>query len=103
MIILKSLKNKVNSIWLLFYRLMHPKIQDTTIHLEYPNSTNKVEIERHQYELLGFIRKALNNFKIDLSITVNEELEKQYAYTPKEKYEKLKKKNANLCDFKKNF
>ncbi len=80
-----------------------PKIQDTTIHLQYPNSTNKVEIERHQYELLGFIRKALNNFKIDLSITVNEELEKQYAYTPKEKYEKLKKKNANLSTLKKTF
>ena len=80
-----------------------PKIQDTTIHLQYPNSTNKVEIERHQYELLGFIRKALNNFKIDLSITVNEELEKQYAYTPKEKYEKLIKKNANLSTLKKTF
>ena len=80
-----------------------PKVQDTTIHLEYPNSTNKVEIERHQYELLGFIRKTLNNFKIDLSITVNEELEKQYAYTPKEKYDKLKKKNPNLATLKKSF
>ena len=80
-----------------------PKVHDTTIHLEYPNSTNKVEIERHQYELLGFIRKTLNNFKIDLSITVNEELEKQYAYTPKEKYDKLKKKNPNLATLKKSF
>ena len=80
-----------------------PKIEDTTIHLEYPNTTNKVEIERHQYELLGFIRKELNNFKIDLSITVNEELEKQYAYTPKEKYDKLKKKNPNLDTLRKTF
>ena len=80
-----------------------PKIEETTIHLEYPNTTNKVEIERHQYELLGFIRKELNNFKIDLSITVNEELEKQYAYTPKEKYDKLKKKNPNLDTLRKTF
>ncbi len=80
-----------------------PKVQETTIHLQYPNATNKVEIERHQYELLGYIRKELNNFNIDLSITVNEELEKQYAYTPKEKFDKLKKKNPNLDTLRKTF
>ena len=80
-----------------------PKVQDSTIHLEYPNSTNKVEIERHQYELLGYIRKELNNFNIDLSITVNEDLEKQYAYTPKEKYDKLKKKNPHLDVLRRTF
>lgn len=80
-----------------------PKIQETTIHLEYPNSTNKVEIERHQYELLGYLRKELNNFNIDLSISVNEELEKQYAYTPKEKYDKLKKKNPYIDTLRKTF
>ncbi|MGE5944641.1 MAG: DNA polymerase III subunit gamma/tau, partial [Flavobacteriales bacterium] len=47
-----------------------PKVIDTTIHLEFPNATNKVEVERQQYELLGFLRKSLNNFSIDLSITV---------------------------------
>ena len=80
-----------------------PKVLDTTIHLEYPNTTNKVEIERHQFELLGFIRKDLNNFDINLSITVNEEMEKQYAYTPKEKYDKLKEKNPNIEALKKTF
>ncbi len=80
-----------------------PRVQDTTIHLEYPNTTNKVEIERHQFELLGYIRKDLNNFDINLSITVNEEMEKQYAYTPKEKYDKLKEKNPNIETLKKTF
>ncbi len=80
-----------------------PKVQGTTIHLEYPNTTNKVEIERHQFELLGYIRKDLNNFDINLTITVNEEMEKQYAYTPKEKYDKLKKKNPNLDTLRKTF
>ena len=70
-----------------------PKVSGTTIHLEFPNSTNKVELERQQYDLLAFIRKELNNFDINLSITVNEELEKQYAYTAREKFEKLKEKN----------
>ena len=49
------------------------------IHLEFPNATNKVEVERQQYELLAYLRKKLNNFDINLSITVNEILEKKYS------------------------
>ncbi|TXG35974.1 DNA polymerase III subunit gamma/tau [Seonamhaeicola maritimus] len=80
-----------------------PKLKESTIHLVFPNATNKVEVERNQYDLLGFIRKSLNNFDIDLSITVNEVLEKQYAYTSIEKYEKLKEKNPNIELLKKTF
>ncbi|XCF04881.1 DNA polymerase III subunit gamma/tau [Tamlana crocina] len=80
-----------------------PKIKGTTAHLEYPNETNKVEVERQQYDLLGYIRKELNNFDINLSITINEVKQKQYAYTPLEKFEKLKEKNPNLDALRKAF
>ena len=80
-----------------------PKVNETTIQLEFPNSTNKVELERHQTELLQHIRKELNNFEIDLSISVNEEKQKQFAYTPQEKYNLLKEKNPNLTLLKKTF
>jgi DNA polymerase-3 subunit gamma/tau len=80
-----------------------PKVKGTTIHLEFPNSTNKVELEKQQYDLLSFLRKTLNNFDINLSISVNEEMEKQYAYTPKEKFEKLKEKNPNIDLLRKTF
>jgi DNA polymerase-3 subunit gamma/tau len=80
-----------------------PKVTGTTINLEFPNSTNKLEVERQQYNLLGFIRKALNNFDINLSITVNEVMEKQYAYTALEKFEKLKEKNPNIDLLRKTF
>ncbi|HMR16562.1 MAG TPA: DNA polymerase III subunit gamma/tau, partial [Mariniflexile sp.] len=80
-----------------------PKVSGTAIHLEFPNATNKVELERQQYELLAFIRKALNNFDIHLAITVNEEMEKQYAYTTQEKFEKLKEKNPNIEILRKTF
>ncbi|PKQ44614.1 DNA polymerase III subunit gamma/tau [Confluentibacter flavum] len=80
-----------------------PKLVGTTIYLEFPNVTNKVEVERQQYELLGFLRKSLNNFSIDLSITVNEEKEKQYAYSTLEKFEKLKAKNPNIDILRKTF
>ena len=81
----------------------NPKVNETTIQLEFPNSTNKVELERHQTELLQYIRKELNNFEIDLSISVNEEKQKQFAYTPQEKYNLLKEKNPNLTLLKKTF
>ncbi len=73
-----------------------PKLRETTISLEFPNHTNKIEVERQQYELLGFLRQKLNNFNINLSITVNEELDKKYAYTDMEKFDKLKDKNPNI-------
>ena len=80
-----------------------PKLKGTTIHLEFPNETNKVEIERQQYDLLLFIRKSLNNFDISLSITVNEELEKKYAYKPEDKFNKLKEKNPAIEILRKTF
>tara|TARA_R110002096_G_scaffold64381_1_gene156973 strand:- start:8557 stop:10338 length:1782 start_codon:yes stop_codon:yes gene_type:complete len=80
-----------------------PKINGNIIHLEFPNATNKVEVERQQYDLLSFIRKTLNNYDISLSITVNEVMEKQYAYTSKDKFEKLNEKNPNLDVLRKTF
>lgn len=85
-------------------RIDTPKLlSETSIAVEFPNATNKVEVERQQYDLLAYIRKKLNNYSIGLEITINEELEKQYAYTPIEKYEKLKEKNPNIDLLRKTF
>ena len=80
-----------------------PKVIGSAINLEFPNATNKVEVERQQYELLSYLRKSLNNYDIHLSITVNEEMEKQYAYTTREKYEKLLDKNPAIETLRKTF
>jgi DNA polymerase-3 subunit gamma/tau len=80
-----------------------PKLKGTSIHLEFPNTTNKIELERQQYDLLGHLRQQLNNFDVNLSITVNEAIEKKYAYTSIEKFEKLKEKNPNLDVLRKTF
>ncbi|GAA4270329.1 DNA polymerase III subunit gamma/tau [Hyunsoonleella aestuarii] len=80
-----------------------PKLKDATVYLEFPNETNKIELERQQFELLSYLRKSLNNFDISISITVNEVLEKKYAYTSIEKYNKLKEKNSNIELLKKTF
>ena len=81
-----------------------PKLKDESlITLEFPNSTNKIEVERQQTELLQFLRKSLNNFEIKLDITVNESMEKEFAYTAEEKFAKLKAKNPAIETLKKTF
>lgn len=70
-----------------------PVLKENNIHLEYPNQTIKVELEAEKHRLLQFVRKKLNNYKVDLEITVNEVIKKKYAYSPREKFEKLRDKN----------
>ncbi|MFK7833984.1 MAG: DNA polymerase III subunit gamma/tau [Winogradskyella sp.] len=73
-----------------------PKLKGTTICLTYSNTTNKIELERAEFPLMAFLKKKLLNYDLTLDITVNEEIAKKYAFTPLEKYEKLKEKNPNI-------
>jgi len=80
-----------------------PKLEGSIIHLEFPNQTIKTEVERAKYELLGFLREKLQNYNVDLDITVNETSEKRYAYTTREKFEKMKEKNPLIEKLRKEF
>jgi len=81
-----------------------PKLlEGHVIWIELPNHTMKKEIEREQSGLINYLRKQLQNFDISLKITVNEEVAKQYAYTPEEKYEKLREKNPAIDLLKNQF
>ena len=80
-----------------------PKLKENTIQLEFPNNTIKVEVERAKYELLTFLKESLNNFEIEMDIVVNETIQKKYAYTSFEKYEKLKEKNPMIDQLRKEF
>jgi DNA polymerase-3 subunit gamma/tau len=73
-----------------------PKLDGATINLTFPNETNKIELERNSYDILNFLRKTLNNYDINFNISVNEVLKAKFAYTPEEKYEKLKEKNPAI-------
>ena len=60
-------------------------------------------MERKKGALLKAIRSELNNFKIDLSIEVNEQEVKRYAYTTREKFEKLREKNPLVEELRQTF
>jgi len=81
-----------------------PRLRNNTaIWLEFPNSTMKKEVEREQGPLLNFLREKLKNHSIELKISVNEESAKKYAFTPEEKYEKLREKNPAIELLRKEF
>ncbi|GAA4278783.1 DNA polymerase III subunit gamma/tau [Aquimarina mytili] len=80
-----------------------PTLDGHTICLELPNQSMKVDLEAAQSGLLQFLYKKLNNFSITLKITVNEEASKKYAFTPQDKYEKLREKNPLIDKLRSDF
>ncbi len=81
-----------------------PKLlEDDIISLELPNGTMKKEVEREQHDLLGHLRKQLDNHFITLKIKVNEEATQRFAFTPEEKYQKLREKNPAIDTLRKEF
>ena len=100
---IKSLQTNGEKIMASMLEMNTPKLNGTTIGLTFPNETLKLELERAQFPLMEYLRKALKNFDLTLDISVNEEAAKQYAFTPIEKYEKLKEKNPNIELLKKTF
>ncbi len=100
---IESLETKGERIMASILTMDTPKLNDTSIHLEFPNETLKIELERAQFPLMEFLRKTLKNYDLSLHISVNEEIAKQYVFTPMEKYQKLKEKNPNIELLKKTF
>jgi len=81
-----------------------PRLLDNAvIWIELPNGTMKKEIEREQHELIDHLKKNLNNYNIRLKITINEETAKKFAFTPQEKYDKLREKNPAIDLLRKTF
>ena len=73
-----------------------PVLKGKEIYIELPNETMKLELERIQYNLMGFLKEKLQNTHIQLNISVNEKAEKKFAFTSIEKFEKLREKNPLL-------
>lgn len=81
-----------------------PKLKnENTIWIELPNDTMKKEVEREQSLMLDHLKQKLNNYSLSLYITVNEAVAKKFAFTPEEKYQKLKEKNPAIDILRKEF
>ncbi|UZO80198.1 DNA polymerase III subunit gamma/tau [Aquimarina sp. ERC-38] len=80
-----------------------PEKNGNQIILELPNHSMKADLEQIQNSFLQYIYKELNNYKVELVINVNEEVSKKYAFTPQDKYEKLKEKNPLIDKLRSEF
>ena len=55
-------------------RMAQPTLFEARIELELPNEGSKLSFEENKYDLVNYLRKKLQNFAIELNITVNEEI-----------------------------
>ena len=79
-----------------YMQMNDPILNGTTITLELPNNSTKEEFLIGYHDLLGYLRGKLHNHDITIEVVVNEITETRYAFTPIEKYERLKNINPNL-------
>ncbi len=86
-----------------YMQMNEPILNGTTITLELPNESTKEEFLTGCVELLGYLRGKLHNHDIGIEVKVNESVEKKYAFTPDDKYERLRNINPALDLLRKTF
>ncbi|WP_298880487.1 DNA polymerase III subunit gamma/tau [uncultured Polaribacter sp.] len=81
-----------------------PKLGDNfKITFTVPNKLMEDQFRKGRPKLLSFLREKLNNYGIDIVVVLNEKVEKKFAYTPQEKYNKMKEINPLLDKLRKTF
>jgi DNA polymerase-3 subunit gamma/tau len=81
-----------------------PKLLDNfVIGITLPNDTMKKEVERAQSGILDYLKSKLNNHSISLEVSVLETMDTKYAFTPEEKYEKIRSKNPAVDVLRQSF
>jgi DNA polymerase-3 subunit gamma/tau len=68
-----------------------------------PNKLMLDQFHKGRPHLLKYLRAELNNYGIKISVTLNETVEKKFAYTPAEKFNKMKEMNPLLEKLRQTF
>jgi len=83
-------------------RISIPKFENNNIIYTVPNNTTSLEVEREKPQIILFLTKKLKT-KVNILTEIDMKADKKIAYTNKEKYELLKKKNPLIENLKKEF
>ncbi|MDP5091755.1 MAG: DNA polymerase III subunit gamma/tau, partial [Polaribacter sp.] len=67
------------------------------------NSLMQDQFLKGRPNLLHFLREKLNNYGIDISVILDETISKKFAYTPQEKFNKMKEKNPLIEKLRETF
>lgn len=73
-----------------------PTIKDFHVYYSLPNQLMADQLERLRPRLLKYLREALNNYSVDLTIKIEVAEVKKFVYTPQEKFEKLQELNPTI-------
>ncbi|MGK0329023.1 DNA polymerase III subunit gamma/tau [Polaribacter sp.] len=68
-----------------------------------PNKLMEEQFKKGRPKLLNFLRERLNNYGISILVKLNETVEKKFAYTPLEKFNKMKEMNPLLEKLRQTF
>ena len=84
--------------------LDNPRLKNKVeIHLNFPNKTNKLELQSEKEKIIGELANELKNDLLQFVIHVIKEEQQNYFYTPRDKYEQLVKINPLVDDIRKEF
>ena len=84
------------------FQLSTPKITaENQIEYAVPSPLNKVELEREFVYFLPYLREALNNHSLEITVVVKASEEKNFIYTPEEKYNRLREINPVIDQLRK--
>jgi hypothetical protein len=86
-----------------YMQINDPVLDGTKIKLELPNDGSKIDFDNGKNELLGYLRGKLHNHDIVIDVHVNEATTSKHAFSPIEKYEKLKSINPAMETLRKMF
>ena len=67
------------------------------------NSLMQDQFLKGRPNLLHFLREKLNNYGIDITVILDETISKKFAYTPQEKFNKMKEKNPLIEKLRQTF
>lgn len=84
--------------------LIQPVLGDHfQITCEVSNTLMQDQFLKGRPKLVHFLREKLNNYGIDIQVELNEAISKKFAYTPQEKFNKLKEKNPMIDKLRQTF
>ena len=76
--------------------MVSPIVKGSKVHIELPNEGSKISFDENKYDLVNYLRKKLDNYDIEILITVNEKITIKQTFDPKEKLKHLNDLNPNL-------
>ncbi|PQJ81843.1 DNA polymerase III subunit gamma/tau [Polaribacter glomeratus] len=81
-----------------------PKLEENfSVSFTVPNKLMEDQFRKGRPKLLNFLREKTNNYGITIHVKLNESVEKKFAYTPLEKFNKMKEKNPLLEKLRQTF